>query len=82
MLAIFATGLAMLLSSLYVYFRDAQPIWDVVTQIVFYASPVIVPLSSVQAKLSPLLVKIYMLNPLAGVSAIPTRHDQPATPAC
>lgn len=65
LLAVFATGLAMLLSSLYVYFRDAQPIWDVVTQIIFYASPVIVPLSAVQAKLSPVLLKIYMLNPLA-----------------
>ena len=64
-LAVFATGLAMLLSSLYVYFRDVQPIWDVLTQVIFYASPVIVPLSSVQDKLSPTLVKIYMLNPLA-----------------
>jgi ABC-2 type transport system permease protein len=66
-LTVFATGLAMLLASMYVYFRDVAPIWDVLSQILFYASPVIVPLSSVQAKLSPLLVKIYMLNPLAAV---------------
>lgn len=66
-LAVFATGLAMLLSSLYVYFRDVAPIWDVVQQIVFYASPVIVPLPSVQDKLSPTLLKLYMLNPLATV---------------
>jgi ABC-2 type transport system permease protein len=65
LLGVFATGLAMLLSSLFVYFRDVQPIWDVVSQIVFYASPVIVPLSSVQKKLNPTLVKVYMLNPLA-----------------
>jgi ABC-2 type transport system permease protein len=65
LLAVFATGLAMLLSSLYVYFRDAAPIWDVVSQILFYCSPVIVPLTSVQARLSPTLVKVYMLNPLA-----------------
>ena len=43
MLAVLSTGVAMLLSSLYVYFRDMQPIWEVVTQIIFYASPVIVP---------------------------------------
>jgi ABC-2 type transport system permease protein len=64
-LGAFSTGLAMLLASLYVYFRDVRPIWDVLTQVIFYASPVIVPLSAVQDKLSPTLVKIYMLNPLA-----------------
>jgi ABC-2 type transport system permease protein len=65
LLAVFATGLAMLLSSGYVYFRDAAPIWEVVSQILFYCSPVIVPLTAVQARLSPALVKLYMLNPLA-----------------
>lgn len=65
MLTVFCTGLAMLLSALYVYFRDVQPIWDVLSQVIFYVSPVIVPLSSVQSKLSPTLVKVYMLNPLA-----------------
>lgn len=64
-LAVFATGLAMLLSSLYVYFRDVQPIWDVVSQIIFYSSPVIVPISAVQQRLSATLVKVYLLNPLA-----------------
>ena len=67
MLAVLAVGLAMLLSSLFVYFRDLQPIWEVVIQVLFYATPVIVPLSTVQAKLSPTLVHLYMLNPLATV---------------
>ena len=31
------SGVAMLLSALYVRFRDIQPIWDVVAQILFYA---------------------------------------------
>jgi len=66
-LAFFSAGLAMLLSSLYVYFRDIAPIWDVVAQVLFYASPVIIPLSAIQAKLSPTLVHIYMMNPLATV---------------
>jgi ABC-2 type transport system permease protein len=65
LLAVLATGLAMLLSSLYVYFRDMAPIWEVLNQILFYSSPVIVPFLSVQQKLSPTLVKLYMLNPLA-----------------
>jgi len=66
-LAFFSAGLAMLLSSLYVYFRDIAPIWDVVAQVLFYASPVIIPPSAIQAKLSPTLVHIYMMNPLATV---------------
>jgi ABC-2 type transport system permease protein len=67
LITILATGLAMLLSSLYVYFRDIAPIWEVISQVLFYASPVIIPLSSVQARLSPTLVHLYMLNPLATV---------------
>ena len=35
-----ATGLGMLLSALYVRFRDIQPIWEVVVQALFYASPI------------------------------------------
>jgi ABC-2 type transport system permease protein len=67
LLIVFATGLAMLLSSLFIYFRDIQPIWEVVSQILFYASPVIIPISSVQEKLSRTLVHLYMLSPLATV---------------
>ena len=57
----------MLLSSLYVSFRDIAPIWEVISQILFYCSPVIVPLLTVQQRLSPALVKLYMLNPLATI---------------
>ncbi|HWF74038.1 MAG TPA: ABC transporter permease [Solirubrobacteraceae bacterium] len=67
MLAVFATGLAMLLSALYVYFRDVSPIWEVITQILFYASPVIIPFDEVQQKLGPTLQHIYMVSPLATV---------------
>lgn len=67
LLAVFATGLAMLLSSLYVYFRDVAPIWDVVSQVLFYSSPVIVPLIAVQRKVSSTVLHLYMLNPLATV---------------
>ena len=41
LLVVFATGMAMMLSALYVRYRDMQPIWEVVLQILFYASPVI-----------------------------------------
>ena len=65
LLIVLATGIAMLLSAGFVYFRDIQPIWEVVSQVVFYASPIIIPISTVKAKLSPTLLHIYMLNPLA-----------------
>jgi ABC-2 type transport system permease protein len=43
LLAIFAAGIGMLLSVLFVRFRDIQPIWDVGSQVLFYASPIIYP---------------------------------------
>jgi ABC-2 type transport system permease protein len=68
----FATGLAMLLSALFVRARDIQPIWEVVSQIVFYGSPVIIPLETVRKKLieehnDQLLYHLYMANPLVTV---------------
>jgi ABC-2 type transport system permease protein len=65
LLIVLATGLSMMLSALYVYFRDIAPIWEVVSQIIFYASPIIIPIVLVQQKISPGLLKVYMLNPLA-----------------
>jgi ABC-2 type transport system permease protein len=65
LLVVLSTGVAMLLSALFVYLRDVQPIWDVVSQVIFYASPIIIPIAAVQKNLSPTLFRIYMLNPLA-----------------
>ncbi len=76
LLVIFSTGLAMLLSALFVRFRDISPIWEVVSQIIFYGSPVIIPLAKVRETLlyakpndsiDHLLYHIYMLNPLVTV---------------
>lgn len=64
-LAVFSTGIAMLLSALFVSLRDIQPIWDVLSQILFYASPVIISVETVQEKASQTLLHLYMLNPLA-----------------
>jgi ABC-2 type transport system permease protein len=65
LLAVLCTGIAMLLSALFVYFRDIQPIWEVVNQVIFYASPIIIPIDTVRKNLSPTLMHVYMLNPLA-----------------
>jgi ABC-2 type transport system permease protein len=65
LLVVLCTGIAMLVSALFVYFRDIQPIWEVVNQVVFYASPIIIPIAVVKEHLSAALLHIYMLNPLA-----------------
>jgi ABC-2 type transport system permease protein len=67
LLAVLVTGLAMLLSSLFIYFRDIQPIWEVISQILFYASPVIIPLGVIEEHLHGALIRLYMMNPLATV---------------
>ena len=64
LLLAFATGLAMLLSALFVKYRDIQPIWDVVTTAAFYATPILYPIERVEI---PWARELIMYNPLAVV---------------
>lgn len=59
---VLATGIGLLLSALYVRFRDVQPIWDVTLQAWFYASPVMYTAIH-YAQLAPGLVRYSMINP-------------------
>jgi ABC-2 type transport system permease protein len=62
-LTVFATGLGLLLSVLFVRFRDIQPIWDVGGQMLFYASPILYVATSVpEAYQRP-----FLANPIATV---------------
>jgi ABC-2 type transport system permease protein len=63
-LTVLAAGLGMLLSALYVKFRDIRPIWDVVLQVSFYASPIFYPIDVVVER-SATLATLLMLNPFA-----------------
>jgi ABC-2 type transport system permease protein len=63
-LVVFGTGLGMLLAALYVPFRDVRPIWEVASQALFYAPPILYPIEKV-AEHSDALVKVVMSNPLA-----------------
>ena len=66
-LFVLAYGSALFLSTLYVKFRDISHIWEVLLQVVFYAMPIIYPLSQV-ANIKVLGIeaqKILMLNPIA-----------------
>jgi ABC-2 type transport system permease protein len=62
-LVTFVTGLAVLLSALYVRFRDVAQIWAVLTLVIFYSSPIVYPIErypdSAQFVLS--------INPLAPI---------------
>jgi ABC-2 type transport system permease protein len=57
----FAVGVGLLLSALFVRYRDVQPIWDVGAQMLLYASPVLYVATIVPGK----YLHVYMLNPLA-----------------
>ncbi len=62
-LAVLTVGMAMLLSALYVRFRDMRPIWEISAQILFYATPVIYTVDSLGK--SEQVQHLLMLNPLA-----------------
>lgn len=62
---VFATGLGMLLSALYVRFRDIQPIWEVFVQAWFYVSPIMYPASAYNSRFGAHLEHFALLNPIA-----------------
>jgi ABC-type polysaccharide/polyol phosphate export permease len=59
-LAVFATGLGLVLSSLNVFFRDMGHLWALVTQAWFFLTPIVYPLSAVPSNLAWLI----KLNPM------------------
>ncbi|MEA2195445.1 MAG: type transport system permease protein [Solirubrobacteraceae bacterium] len=60
-------GIALLLSVLYVRFRDIKPIWQVVLQATFYATPILYPVEVVRQHY-PGAVHYVMCNPLAAIN--------------
>jgi ABC-2 type transport system permease protein len=66
-MAVFATGIAMILSSLFVRYRDIEPIWDVVLQVMFYVSPIIYMLQTVTDKGGEGVTRAMLCNPFAAI---------------
>ncbi|HFI0261330.1 TPA: ABC transporter permease [Streptococcus suis] len=66
-LVLLATGVAFILSSLFVRFRDIGPIWEVVLQAGLYATPIIYSLTFIIQRGQTNVAKIMMLNPLAQI---------------
>jgi ABC-2 type transport system permease protein len=60
-LMMITSAVAMLLSSLYVRFRDVQPIWFVLSTVLFYGSPVLYAIDTVPARAQRYL----LFNPIA-----------------
>jgi len=63
LLLIFSLGVGLLLSALFVRFRDIQPIWEVVSQMLFYASPILY----VATLVPPDYLRPYLANPIASI---------------
>ncbi len=61
-----ALGISFLLGAINVKFRDIASIWDVLVQAMFYAVPIIYPISMV-AETSVFAAKILLLNPISQV---------------
>ena len=62
-LFIFGVGLAFILSTLFVKYRDMNYIWEIISQALFYGSAVIYPLIMI-AETNAELAKIILLNPI------------------
>jgi ABC-2 type transport system permease protein len=65
LLAVLSSGVGMLLSVLFVRYRDVEPIWEVVTQALFYATPVLY----VTTLVDPCCRSEYTAQPLASIMA-------------
>ena len=64
LLIIFALGWAMLVSALYVRFRDMRPITDVALQVFFYATPILYPMEKLADPAAKIMV---IINPFATI---------------
>jgi ABC-2 type transport system permease protein len=62
-LFVLSIGIGLILSSLFVRFRDLSHIWEIILQAMFYATPILYPLSLVPNPFN----KIMMLSPVAQI---------------
>ena len=65
-LYVLALGISLLLGAINVKFRDIGSIWEVLMQAMFYAVPILYPISMVTST-SVLIAKILLVNPIAQV---------------
>jgi ABC-2 type transport system permease protein len=67
-LTIWLAGIAMFLSAMFVRYRDVEPIWSVIMQVLFYATPIFYTLDTVGQKTGEDWVgNVLMINPFAAL---------------
>ena len=67
LLAMFTSGLALVLAGLNVYLRDLQHLWTLFAQMLFYATPIVYPVNLVHEALSgrrAWIRRVYDANPV------------------
>lgn len=62
-LILLSLGFSFLLSSFYLKFRDLMHIWEILTQLFFWLTPIIYPVGIITPSLRP----FFMLNPMARI---------------
>ncbi len=58
---IFIFGISLILSLIYVFFKDIKPAWEISIQVLFFLSPIFYPFYIIPMK----YMGLYLLNPLA-----------------
>jgi ABC-2 type transport system permease protein len=66
LLGLFATGLALALSVLAVYFRDISYLWSILVSVWFFATPIVYPPSLLEDRAPSWVVNLLELNPMNG----------------
>lgn len=73
-LLIMALGPVMLLSALFVRYRDVEPIWEVILAVTFYITPIFYTLSTLREQLGADESRFFFFNPFA-VAVQQGRHS-------
>ena len=65
LLMLFASGIALALAAGNVYFRDLGYLWQIFSQVWFFATPIVYTEETLKGRVSPFLLTILQWNPMA-----------------
>lgn len=65
-LIILSVGFSLILSCVYVYFRDIEALWSILLQLLMYMVPIIFPINRI-VEYDTTIASVLMLNPLAQI---------------
>jgi ABC-2 type transport system permease protein len=69
LMVILSTGVGMILSAAYVRYRDVQPIWEVISQILWYGSPILYTVQTVSKHhlFGVNFARLLVINPIGSI---------------